>query len=139
MFEKSIHLVNNPRYLGNYRVVDALLRDFVAFVMEAESEEQIIERARRMAEIFSGVDNNFFVVAGWARRDQLGQALEDYWSVDSSQTLFNSLCTAFALFAQMLMENVVQHHEDEPKLNKLTDDLIRRFAGVLMGAGAMAQ
>jgi len=139
MFEKSIHLANNPRYLGNYRVVDALLRDFVAFVMEAESEQQIMERSTRMAEIFAGLDNNFFVVAGWANRGQLGRALEEHWSVDGGQSAFDMLRTAFILFAQMLMQNVIQYHQDEPRLHKRTDDLIRRFAGVLMGAGGMAQ
>jgi len=139
MFEQSLKYANHPRYLGNYKVVDGLLRDFVAGVMEAESEQQVIDYANRMAEIFSTLDANYIQPEGWANRNQLGKALEDYWDVDNSMTLLSSLRTAFVLFAQMLMQNVIQYHQDEPRLHKVTDDLIRRFAGVLMGAGAMSK
>lgn len=137
MFEQSIAVLNHPRYLGNYRVADGLVRDFVAGVMNADTEDKILESTAKYADIFAGSDANYLQVDGWCNRSKLGSNLEQFMNVDGTQSFYDIVRTAFVIFAQQLMEAVVKGGGDTPKVRAEVDRLIKRFVGILMGAGPM--
>lgn len=137
MFERSIDLLNNPRYLGNYKVVDGLVRDYVANVMNADTENDIFVASGKMANIFAGLDANYIQVDGWCDRFKLGAHLEQFMNVDGEQSFYDSVRTAFVLFAQQLMQALMQGGGDTPEVRAAVDGLIKKFVGILMGAGPM--
>ena len=136
MFERSVELLNHSRYLGNYRVVDGLVRDFVAQVMDAAAEEDISRAAASMANVFAAVDPSYVQVDGWATSTGLGRHLDELLDVDSSQPFYDMVRTAFLIFAQQLMEAVIDGG-GEDVMQARVDALIKRHVGILMGAGPM--
>lgn len=138
MFDQSLDLLSHPRYLGSHKVVDGLLRDFVAAVMNSESEEDMLRATEKSANIFAGLDANYPTIPGWAQADKLGRDLAQFMGVDDQQSFYDEVRTAFLVFATMLMQAVVDNEGDEDAQKAAFDHLLSMFAGVLLGAGAMA-
>lgn len=136
MFERSVELLNHRRYLGNHSVVDGLVRDFVARVMDADSEDDVSNASADFANIFGAVDPSYVQVDGWATAAGLGRHLDEFMDVDPSQSFYDMVRTAFLMFAHQLMEAVIAGGGDEA-VQERVDGLIKRFVGILMGAGPM--
>ncbi len=137
MFEHSIENLNHPRYLGSARVVDGLVRDFVASVMGAGGEDEVIAASNKYGDIFSGVDASFIQVDGWANRSKLGRELELHVGVDPDQSFIDMVRTSFVVWASELMQAVVSTAGDTEAAKPKVDAIIQKVVAVLMGTASM--
>lgn len=137
MFENSIENLNHNRYLGSARVVDGLIRDFVASVMSAGSEDEVIAVSNKYGDIFSGVDASYIQVDGWANRSKLGRELEQRVGVDPDQSFVDMVRTAFVVWASELMDTVVSTAGDVEAAKPKVDAIIQDVVAVLMGTASM--
>lgn len=135
MFEQSIEVVNNPKYLGSAKVVDRMVREFVHGVMNAQNEDAIMELSRKAADVFSGRDATYIQVDGWCNRSGLGAALERYVNVDGGQPFYDMVATAFLQFATLLMNALVTAGGDTPEVRPKVDAMINQMTAILVGAG----
>lgn len=135
MFDQSIEVLNNPKYLGSAKVVDRMVREFVHGVMSASSENEVLELSRKAADVFSGRDSSFIQVDGWCNRGGLGAALEQYINVDGGQPFYDMVATAFLQFATLLMNALVTAGSDTPEVRAKVDSLIQQMTAILIGAG----
>lgn len=137
MFENSIDNLNHPRYLGSSKVVDGLIRDFVAGVMNAGSEDALMSVCNRYADIFSGVDSSYVQVEGWANRSKLGHQLEIHVNVEPGQSFVDMVRTTFVIWASELMQAVVESGGSVVDVQPKIDAFIGKAVAVLMGTASM--
>ena len=83
-------------YLGDVAVVDGLVRAFIMALSEAETGEQMVAEADRMALLFAGENPDFSPIPGWNTRDQLGLYIaKHYGKADPNKPLIEILKTLF--------------------------------------------
>lgn len=83
-------------YLGDIAVVDSVVRAFIGALAEAETAEQMVAEADRMALIFAGQNPEFSPIPDWNTRDQLGLYIaRHYGKVDPNGSLIEILKSLF--------------------------------------------
>lgn len=71
-FQAALAVANSEGYLGNAKVVENLVRDFVANSLEATSPDSIVVDSERLALIFSGSEPSFTPIPEWNTHEALG-------------------------------------------------------------------
>jgi hypothetical protein len=131
-FQAALAVANSEGYLGNSEIVEGLVRDFVANVIEATSPDTAFSECDRMALIFSGNEPGFTPIPEWNTREALGMKCADWQDVDPNQSLIDILRATFAKYA-IWARSTVADYANEPNDDwRWRIDLIIEYCTSLM-------
>ena len=121
----------SPRYLGNTRTVEGLVREFVGVdVLHAESAKGIEDAAHKMATIWEGGEGFTPVPES---ETELREVICRRLAVDGNQPFHDVLASGFMEIASSAMRVVQAHHDDEAEANRHIADVVRYAIAILTG------
>jgi hypothetical protein len=134
IFQAALAVANSEGYLGNAAVIEGLVRDFVANILEATSPDTAFAECDRMALIFSGNEPGFTPIPEWNTREALGMKCAERQDVDPDQSLVDILRATFATYAIQL-RGLVEDHANDPEevWGWQIDQIIEHCTALMLG------
>lgn len=104
--------INNDNYLGNTAVVSDLVGQFIYDISKVESPFDVMKTVNSMADIFSGLNEDYTVIPDWNDREHLGKLMAVDFGVpyDSSSTI-DLFQNCFAVLALRVFDIIKETHD----------------------------
>lgn len=127
---------SHPGYLGNIKVVDTLVRQFLMDMLEETDSAGAARVVTRYAGIFAGATPEHPPIDGWNNSSRgLGADLRRYLSVDDNQNIVDMLRSALYMLALKCRQIIRAAHGDKSETAARTKPVIEQFVNVLLGTG----
>lgn len=101
--EAGLGIAAGAGYLGDPEVVESVVRDFAARVLDAQTDDEAKKACDDAAFVFTGIADGFTPMAAWNTRAGLGMSLCANLDIDPAQDYESILRTAFAQYAVQLL------------------------------------
>lgn len=133
-FQEALAVANSEGYLGNAKVVEDLVRGFVANCVEATGPETIYADCDRLALIFSGNEPGFTPIPEWNTREALGMKCCERHDLDPNQSFVDILRATFATYAVDARDILIEHAKDpEEDWGWKIDGIIEHCTSLMIG------
>jgi hypothetical protein len=134
MFEQSVIDMESGMYLGDIKVVDKLVGEFINDVVTGANINVVFATCNRYAEIFLGMDEAYKVIQDWNDKEHLGRDLARRLSVSHEQSSVDVFRAAFGVFARYALTIVKETHgKEDDALYVEVMSLKRYMVAVLLG------
>jgi hypothetical protein len=137
MFEKSVIDMESGTYLGDIKVVDKLIGEFINAIVTAVNINVVFATCNRYADIFLGLEEPYKVIPDWNDKEHLGRDLARRLSVSHLQSSVDVFRAAFGVFARYALTIVKETHgKDDDALYVEVISLKRYMTAVLLGTAS---
>jgi hypothetical protein len=134
IFQDALAVASSENYLGNAEVVEGLVRDFIANVLEATTADQVFEECSRVALIFSGSQPGYTPVPDWNTREALGMKCAERHDLDPNQSCVDILRATFGMYATQVRGILIEHVDDqEEDWSWKLDQIIEHCTALMLG------